>query len=1106
MASALSGQDCTSCPAGSAVDLVGGYPTAVSHTWVCTDGFTSSLANPTFYPTQSTTCYLTATDAAGCVALDTLVIEVCNCACNDPCVGLSYNPTSDCVKIFNTGSTCSSTSSDNLTYKPEGFPMFIGITSGDSICDCAIKEYINTTASVSVSGSNFRLQVSGLKNRCHNCTSSDLRISCVFPVSTYNTTMFPGCSASEDWLTISPSDFANAGYVANFYVRYDTPIGTVVNYYTYTYNGGGLNASNVTITEVYKKTIYKSILAKRVVNYSDGCPSTTCEVTLDVPQQPPGACTHFVTYMQFYNLGSPCGGQGLGAVVLNGTTPISYQWYYNGSQIPGATDQFLCLVGRSYGTYCVEIEDAEGCIASPCTVWQAPCSLTASIYESSGILYTSLANCSGSASYQWQYWTGSTWSNVGTGSSYNTGGVSGDYRVQVNCSGPPACKAIANYTYLPPCTADVTLTVGSSTLTANVTGCGGTTIAYVWERWTGTAWTTVRTQNKTSTTDTYTPSVSGLYRISITCKGCTDSAQTTFTMPDPCSSYTVGISGSTSSLCTNTNRTFTASLSGGTPPYSYTWKIGGSTVGSSSSYVLNRSTPQTVTLVLTVVDNAGCSKTASVTIAIIHCCGVTASVSPASSSVCTNTNETYTASASGGTAPYTYQWQTQLPPNPPVSQGSGNPKTFNFSNAGTYNITVTATDNTGCSAQATATMTVTNCTSCDCTPALSLSGCQLNGSFTGAGCGNFSYQLQYSATGTGWSAVDSGTASPGGTITHTPASNGFYRLVIQSGSCGLKQTADVSVNCVASCGCTPASLDYTGCKLSWTNPCSGYTADLERYSGGTWIYVTQTSPYTPAVGGDYRVAYKKSGCSTVTSNTKTVSLYTDCGTPWWVYYDDDTDVPGYLPTKSTIPELYANPGGNVFINLYSFTEGFCGSQADYSTWTVDYGDGSATKSGSSFNNGDTHVYSAGIYTASYELTSTLGTTEEDIVVTPDGTPYMPYFSIRAGCYDGGEPVAFERTKCDTVGLQLVFYFFGGYVAQPTYVSHYVKIDGTTYPTTMGFIQTAPNVLWAINEPVIDVPLSVVNNKTVPVELSVTFSLSGSNYTVRKKFFIQINCS
>lgn len=1103
----LFGQDCTSCPAGSAVNLTSNYPTAVSHSWVCTDGFTSTSANPTFYPTESVTCYLTAIDSIGCVGLDTLNIEVCNCDGNNPCVNMAYHANTDCVVFTNTGSA-SNKVIDKIQWKNAN-TSWANVTAGDSICDCSIKEYINTSASVSVNGSNFRLEVKGLKNRCHTCSGSDLKIKVVFPVSSYGTTMFPGCGATEDWFTISPSNFASAGYVANVYVMYNTPFGQVINYYTYTYNGGGLNVSNVSVTEVYERSIYKDIDARRIVTYSDGCPSDTCQVSLDIPQQPSGDCTHFLAIMEDVNMGGSCGGSGaaLWASTYNATGSLTYQWYYNGAAMSGETDWYLCKNGLSSGTYCVEIEDSTGCVASPCTIIQPPCNLSVTISESGGVLTANLTNCSGSPSYQWQKWTGSTWTNVGTSSTYNTSGVAGDYRVQVTCTG---CSAIAYYTYTPPCTASVSLSVGSTTLTATVSGCGGSTISYVWERRNGTSWTTVRTQSKTATTDTYTPTVSGLHRVTITCNGCSDQAQAVFTLPDPCATYNVIISFGypIRGWCTNTNYTFTALVINGTAPYTYTWKIGGTTVSTSSTYVVNRSTPQTITLVLTVVDASGCSKTASVTINIIQCCyDVIASISPSSASVCTNTNQTYTASASGGSSPYAYQWQTQLPPNAPVSQGSGASKIFNFGVAGTYNITVTATDNVGCSSQATATMTVTTCTDCTCTPTLTLSGCQLNGSFSGAGCSNFTYQLQYSPSGSGWTTVASGTASNGGTFSHTPTANGIYRLVIASGSCSLGQTPDVVVNCVVSCGCTAGTLSYDDCWLSWTNPCAGagYTASLERQSG-SWAYVTQTTPYWPTQDGNYRVVYRKAGCPDVTSNTVSVNT-TTCGEEYNFLDQNDSLIHAFIPTKTTIPQLGVNQGGNTVNNKYQFIESFCWSQPDYSTWTIDYGDGSGN-SGSAAKYDDYHTYSSnGIYTVTYDLNSYFGAIQDIGIAVPDGTPDMRNLRLEAGCYDGGVPIAFDRSKCDTVGFYLAIYTTGSLSTTPTYISHSVKVNGTTYPSDILFVQPAPNVVWMIdNTKPIYVPLNVVDHDDVPVEVSMTFSISGTSYTIKKKMYVKIICS
>jgi hypothetical protein len=165
-----------------------------------------------------------------------------------------------------------------------------------------------------------------------------------------------------------------------------------------------------------------------------------------------------------------------------------------------------------------------------------------------------------------------------------------------------------------------------------------------------------------------------------------------------------------------------------------------------------------VTIAITVTDANNCSYTDSQVVNVIVCCGITLSISPTSTSVCTNQDATFTVTATGGTAPYSYSWTYSVPSGPVIGAGTGNPKTFNFPTANTYTLVCTVTDAVGCQFSIFATMTVTNCTNCVCTPNLVLNGCVLNGSFTGAGCPNFTYQLQYSATGTGWSIAASGTA------------------------------------------------------------------------------------------------------------------------------------------------------------------------------------------------------------------------------------------------------------------------------------------------------------------------------------------------------------
>jgi hypothetical protein len=784
------GQSCSICPPGPVTLDGSDFDPSYTFYWSCSNGFTSSLQSPVFSPVGTVTCNLLVTNGA-CTQEESQIVQVCDCSGNNPCVSMSYNPSTDCVTFNNTGTSTSPVNTDIIQWKNQN-TSFATIANGGQICNCSIKEYVNTSANVTINGSNFRLNINGVQNRCHTCAGSILSVYYSFPISG-SVTSGVLCAQTSDYIDVSPADFANRGYVCDAYLQYVTPFGTVINHYRYAYNGAGLNTSNVTVTEVMKNTIYKDITAKRTVTYSDGCPSVVCQVVLDIPQQPNDPCDPFFAYVANANLGSPCSAAGYVATVFNGTTPYSYQWSYNGTPLSGQTFYDFCLTGQPDGTYCVQITDAAGCVENVCRVKQTSCTITASITQSGTTLNSTVTGCTGTRTNTWARFDGTTWVTVGTGNSYNTLGVAGDYRLTVSCSGPPVCVAIALYTYTPPCTADVTLTTGSTTLTANVTGCGGTSITYVWDRWNGTSWVAVQTVTTTSTSNVYTPTLSGLYRITITCAGCSDQAQTSWTAPSPCVGFSTAITGTFTDMCIGTSRVFNRTITGGTGPFTQQWKLNGTNVGTGTSYTFNGSTLGTYAISITVTDALGCIFTDTRNISVITCCGMTVGLST-NLSVCQNQNATFTATPSGGTAPITYSWTSQLLPAAPVSQGSGNPKTFNFPTVGSYNIVVTATDNTGCIATDNATMTVTSCTSCVCTPDLTIAGCILTGTFTGAGCGSFTYQLQYSLTGTGWSVVASGSASPGGTFNYTPTANGIYRLAIVATGCGVV-VDDLSVNC-----------------------------------------------------------------------------------------------------------------------------------------------------------------------------------------------------------------------------------------------------------------------------------------------------------------------
>ena len=538
--------------------------------------------------------------------------------------------------------------------------------------------------------------------------------------------------------------------------------------------------------------------------------------------------------------------------------------------------RWVCAASTGLNNYCAN----DVCIVGEnCNIG---CNAAIGVGQAGCTMNITWVSCAGT--WAIQKLIGSTWTNVASGTSPGPSSYTitsnGQYRAIQTCNSP-LCNyqsVTLNFTTCGgPCTPLPSVTISQSptpctstaSLTANVSNCNGTA-TYSW--------------NNGANTQTISGVSTGTYTVTVS--GCCASTSTSYTLtctpPNPCTGFSANITGTFTGLCVGSSYTYNRTITGGTAPFTQQWKVNGVNVGTGTSYTYTPTSAGTYTLTVTVTDANNCSYTDTKTLTVINCCGMTLSISPTTLSVCTNQNATFTVTPTGGTAPYTYNWTYNLQPSGPIiGAGTGNPTTLNIATAGTYNVVATVTDAQGCQVSIFAVLTVTNCTNCTCTPNLSLTGCVLNGGFTGAGCGNFNYQLQYSATGSGWTSVLSGSASPGGTITHTPTQNGVYRLVIvgNGGSgCTGSETPLVSVNCVPSCNCTAGVLTFASCQLSWTNPCAGagYTADLEYFNGTSWVYVTNTTPYYPTQSGQYRVAYKKAGCTTVYSNTTNITSCCGC--------------------------------------------------------------------------------------------------------------------------------------------------------------------------------------------------------------------------------------
>ncbi|MFH1319535.1 MAG: GEVED domain-containing protein [Bacteroidota bacterium] len=227
--------------------------------------------------------------------------------------------------------------------------------------------------------------------------------------------------------------------------------------------------------------------------------------------------------------------------------------------------------------------------------------------------------------------------------------------------------------------ADLTLTLssidptcGNSNGEAIVTVSGGTS-PYTYQ------WDDPGSQTNTSASNL----LGGVYTVVVAdAIGCTASSSVTLTDPGM---PTVSTTGTDPTTCGANDGIATATVSGGTSPYTYLWSSGGTSATETGLW--------SGTYTVTVTDANGCTATSSVTLTSLGAPTVTTITTDAT---CAASDGIAIATASGGTAPYTYLWD--------ASAGSQTTATATGLAAGTYVVTVT--DNNACTATSSATVNV----------------------------------------------------------------------------------------------------------------------------------------------------------------------------------------------------------------------------------------------------------------------------------------------------------------------------------------------------------------------------------------------------------------
>jgi uncharacterized protein (DUF2141 family) len=155
----------------------------------------------------------------------------------------------------------------------------------------------------------------------------------------------------------------------------------------------------------------------------------------------------------------------------------------------------------------------------------------------------------------------------------------------------------------------------------------------------------------------------------------------------------------------NGNTTLKATPSGGSTPFTFEWKVDGttqSTTGDTLSVQLSLGTTHTIGVKVT--DKNGCSASNSTSVQVNAAVAVSAGTPTVgcTDAASNKAQVTLTGSASGGAGGFTLTWKEGA-----TALGTGSPLTATLG-PGSHTITLTATDSAGCSASTNVAVTVDN--------------------------------------------------------------------------------------------------------------------------------------------------------------------------------------------------------------------------------------------------------------------------------------------------------------------------------------------------------------------------------------------------------------
>jgi hypothetical protein len=356
---------------------------------------------------------------------------------------------------------------------------------------------------------------------------------------------------------------------------------------------------------------------------------------------------------------------GATASSTGGTMPYTYAWSN------AATT--ASITGVMAGTYSVTTTDANGCTSTSSVTVVEPTILVSTSVVDSNITCNGLSDGGATASS-----TGGTmpytyaWSNSATTVSIN-GVIAGTYSVTITDAN--GCTDSASTMISEP-----TILVSASVVDSNIT-CNGLSDGGASASATGGTMPYTYAWSNTATTASITGVMAGTYSVTITdANGCTSTSSVTVVEPTILVSASVVDSNITCNGLSNGGAT--ASVIGGTAPYSYAWNNAVSTAS------ITGVTAGTYSV--TIMDVNGCTDSSSI---VISEPAILVSASTVDSNITCNglSDGGATASATGGTGICTYSWSN-----------SATTASITGVMAGTYSVTIT--DANGCTSTSSVTV------------------------------------------------------------------------------------------------------------------------------------------------------------------------------------------------------------------------------------------------------------------------------------------------------------------------------------------------------------------------------------------------------------------